>query len=302
MPHTAGAGGTVEMTSRKQGKAMDAFSGVIHMGRTLTYRNLLVALAAALTLAAAMGTRAADAPPAAPAAAPAAAAETPDAAGSAATEEEQIQELDEILVRGENLRKQIYDAEDTFYDLYNKLNKDDDYDTNCVYLQLDPTSQIKHRVCIPGFVADAMADWAAFKVRCQPPTEGTDEFACLDKNRNNRLSMNEAAARPELEFDFNTLDENKDMNIDRNEFMNQTLSSPAAYQPPPPQLVLMEGSEKWYRHAMKVINSDPRLAEQAGRLDELYRELTAVQRRFVKLEEDNLPEPTTRRELGPRSQ
>src|SRR5262245_14805300 len=70
------------------------------------------------------------------------------AAAPAAPAEEPLEELDQIVVRGESIIKAIADAEDNFYDLFNKLNTDDDYDTNCVYLQLDPTTRINSRVCL----------------------------------------------------------------------------------------------------------------------------------------------------------
>src|SRR5262245_59507884 len=78
------------------------------------------------------------------------AAEAPVATASTATgtaAEEPLEELEQIVVRGESIIKAIADAEDNFYDLYNKLNTDDDYDTSCVYLQLDPTSRMSSRVC-----------------------------------------------------------------------------------------------------------------------------------------------------------
>jgi hypothetical protein len=217
---------------------------------------------------------------------------------------EQLEELDQVIVRGENLNKAIADAEDNFYSLYNQINKDDDYDTNCVYLNTNPDnpgSQIKTRVCIPGFVADAMADWAPYKARCQPPQEGGDEFRCLDRNHDNRLSRDEAAVRPELDVEFSTLDEDMNSYLSRNEFEKASFSPNATYQPPPPQLVLMERSKDWAVHMMMVINTDARLKEQAGHLDELYSELRQVQKKYTQIKSEDLPEKTTRRELGPRA-
>lgn len=232
----------------------------------------------------------------------AASAATP--AASAAPAGEELQELDEIMVRGGRLLDLIAEKEDKFYDLFNKLNDDDRYDTACVYLNLDPeslTAAIKSRVCIPGFVADAMADYAVWKSFCRPPTDGFDEYDCLDKNDDNRLSMNEAMARPELVGDFATLDADMDGILSREEFGTQTMGSTIAYQPPPPQLVLMEGTKKWYDHMMKVTNSDPRLADMAGELDDLYRELVTVQNRYAELQPDEAPDPANaRRASGPR--
>jgi hypothetical protein len=195
----------------------------------------------------------------------------------------QLQELDEIVVRGKKLLNAIADAEDDFYKLYNQLNKDQKYATSCVYLNTDPEgpkSQIKSRVCIPGFVADALADYAVWKARCQPPIEGRDEFDCLDRNDDNRISWQEASAREELASDFTTLDTDGDGYLTRNEFAEQTMGAPVVYQPPPPQLVLMEGSKAWYDHMMSVIRSNPQLQDKAGHLDDLYRELAQVQNKY----------------------
>jgi septum formation topological specificity factor MinE len=105
----------------------------------------------------------------------ASAAGAPPAAAPTAADPsiDQVQELDEIMVRGKRLRDAIADAEDDFFALYNKLNKDDDYSTSCVYVNLDPDSQIKSRMCIPGFMADALADQVYFQQQCQ--SSGQDE-------------------------------------------------------------------------------------------------------------------------------
>lgn len=240
--------------------------------------------------------------------APAAAAPAPAAAGAPASTDP-VQELDEIMVRGKRLLDLIADEEDDFYALFNKVNKDEKYDTSCVYLNTDPdslASSIKSRVCIPGFVADAMADFQVWKMRCQPPYEGFDEFDCLDRNNDNRLSWDEAAARQELEADFTVMDQDQDGKVTRDEFSagNQATGSPVVYQPPPPQLVLMEGTKAWYDHMMKVIREDPQLGEMAGKLDDLYRELAQVQSRYAELDPNanKAVQPVSnKRSTGPRT-
>jgi hypothetical protein len=264
-----------------------------------------VMLAAVLCTATSMSfaQQAAPGPAAAPDAAAPAAAATP-----AATPADQLQELDEVMVRGKRLLDQIADEEDDFYALFNKVNKDEKYDTSCVYLNLDPdslTASIKSRVCIPGFVADAMADFQIWKMRCQPPYRGIDEFDCLDRNGDGRISWDEATARQELDSDFTTLDEDLDGKLSRDEFSsgNQTTGAPVVYQPPPPQLVLMEGTKDWYEHMMKVIREDPKLGEMAGKLDDLYRELAQVQTRFEELDPNSkagVKPVSTKRTSGPR--
>ena len=77
------------------------------------------------------------------------------------------------------------------------------------------------------------------------------------------------------------------------------------YRPPEPDLVLMEGTDKWYKHMMQVTNSDPRLRDMAGRLDELHQELTAVRgryRRALEAQQALAPDRTPdMRNSGPRT-
>lgn len=199
-----------------------------------------------------------------------------DAAPSSAAT---FEELDEIVVKGKRLSEEIAEREDKFFDLFNQINTDDRYDTNCVQIRLNSDSRMQSRACIPGFVADALADWVPFRARCQPPQEGFDEFDCLDRNDDRRLSRAEAAVRFELDAQFTTIDEDRDGEISRQEWP-EDMSFSAPYMPPPPDLVLMEGSKAWYEHMMKVTQSDPRLQEMADHLGGLYQELGATQRRF----------------------
>jgi hypothetical protein len=216
---------------------------------------------------------------------------------------EELEQLDEITVRGKRLLQEIADAEDDFYKIFNQVNQDDRYDTSCPNLQMEAGSRITTRACIPGFVADAIVDWQVYKSKCSPPYDGYDEFTCLDRNRDNRINWNEASARPELDVQFMTLDTDHDSYLTRRELDDAGGIPPTtvAYRPPPPQLVLMDGSAKWAAAMKKVIDSDPRLLEKAGRLDELYAELSRVNQRFAKVKVDGMPEATTRRELGPRA-
>jgi hypothetical protein len=222
---------------------------------------------------------------------PAASAQPPQAQESAP-----LEELDEIVVRGKRILERIVEAEDVFYKLFNDLNKDDRYDTHCVFLQAQEGSRIQTRSCIPGFVADAMADWAPFRARCQPPQEmkyGIDgpEFACLDRNSDGRLSFEEASAREELGSAFFEIDQEGDKNgsISGQEFIQALesrgdLASPAVYQPPTPDAVLVNGTQKWHDHMTAVVKSDPRLHKMADELGQMYYELSLAQRKFNELD------------------
>jgi hypothetical protein len=193
---------------------------------------------------------------------------------------DQLQELDEVVVRGERLRDVIIKAEDEFYKLYNQLNKNDKYDVSCPQLNISPDggSRINSRMCLPGFVADAIADFAVYKISCEPT------FANFDTNRDGRVSRMESMVNGDLQFQFDELDLNDDDNLDQHAefraFETWALMNLNCFRPPAPDLVLMEGTEKWYTHMLTVTNSDPRLKEMAGKLDGLHQEMTTVQRRY----------------------
>lgn len=65
---------------------------------------------------------------------------------------------EEITITGQKhiglLRKQVEEAEDLMYGLFNKLNDDDRYDIHC-RLEAPLGTRIRQRVCRPTFVADA---------------------------------------------------------------------------------------------------------------------------------------------------
>lgn len=198
---------------------------------------------------------------------------------------EELEELDEVFVVGENLRNRIIRAEDEFYKLFNQLNTEDKYDTNCPYVNNpdDPSSRLQFRMCIPSFVADAMADWAVFKAKCEP------EFRNFDSDRDGRISKMEAMANMDLMFQFDDIDQNGDGYLNEyqefRDFAGWAQMNQTCYRPPPPDLVLAEGTKDWYEHTMKVIRSDPRLQEMAGKLDDMHRELRRIQSRVYTLEE-----------------
>jgi len=118
----------------------------------VTIRKFRLTLTALLSIAAATGTYAAD-------------SGAPNATAASGSEPA-AQELDEIMVRGTRVREAIATAEDQFFVLYNSMNKDDDYSASCVFIPLGDT-QIRSHICIPGFMADAMADQVYFSEQCR---------------------------------------------------------------------------------------------------------------------------------------
>ena len=71
--------------------------------------------------------------------------------------------IEEVTVIGMrdilSLQKQVYLAEDRFYELFNKLNTDDLYDVRCRW-QAPIGTRIKRRQCFPNFYQKATADYA----------------------------------------------------------------------------------------------------------------------------------------------
>jgi hypothetical protein len=234
-----------------------------------------------------------------------AAQEAVPAAVEAATpqsEEEQLRELDEVVVRGERLAEAIVRAENEFYKLYNSVNRDDKYDVNCPFLNIDNDrgSRLNTRICMPGFLADAIADTVQFKVACEP------EFSNFDSNRDGRVSRMEANINSDLSFQFDELDRDGSDSLDEHgefvAFERWAVANMNCYRPPPPELVLLEGTDAWYRHMLKVTNDDPRLRDMAGHLDELHQERAMVQREFLRFERQEEPrEKPAMSTAGPRA-
>jgi len=73
----------------------------------------------------------------------------------------QEQVMEEVKVIGMrdllSLQRQVYKAEDRFYELFNELNDDDLYDIHCVNTERFG-SRIRFRQCLPNFYIKATAD------------------------------------------------------------------------------------------------------------------------------------------------
>ena len=76
------------------------------------------------------------------------------------------EEIEEIRVYGHksllSLRLEVYEAEDAYFDLFNSLNSNDDYDIHC-YREAQTGSRLKRRVCKTNYLvrleAEATAEW-----------------------------------------------------------------------------------------------------------------------------------------------
>jgi len=203
-----------------------------------------------------------------------------------------LDELDEVLIRGQKAAIAIADLEDDYYKRYNKLNKNNNYDVHCSYINTDPDnpgSALRSRICMPEFVIDAMADWA--RGRCEIP-----DFTSLDHNKDNVLSEMEAAGNKQLLDQLFEMDTNRDRRITFVEFIERPAVEPtvACYQPPSPEEVLVAGTDRWYAQMMKVTASDPQLLEMASNLGGLYGQLRVLQKHAVKLEKQELAKKVSR--------
>lgn len=191
-------------------------------------RNCRLALAAlGLTMAAASGI-----------AAPAPATEP----APSVQPEPQITELDEIWIHGKRLADRITDAEDEFFPIYNKVNKNDDYDIKCGYTYLSPDSMIMSRLCAPGFLG---------KNYGAPPVRWGTCYGAFPYSYGGY-----AISGPCMDS--------------------------GGYEPPSIAFIVMAKSEDLRKNMTRVISSDPRLLAMAAHLGDLYMELNSVQHNYRK--------------------
>jgi hypothetical protein len=77
---------------------------------------------------------------------------------SETAETESSESIEEIIVYGEksvgDLRREVYKAEENFFDLFNSLNEDFEYDVNCYY-EVPTGTHLRRHVCKANFVVEA---------------------------------------------------------------------------------------------------------------------------------------------------
>ncbi len=182
---------------------------------------------------------------------------------------EEIQDLDEIWVRGKHLSEVIEDAEDDFFKLYNKLNKDQKYDVYCGVMALNSSSMIMIRKCVPGFIVNNSYGYQTNTVNLSSSGLGS---SC------------ESVSRDAVHFCGNV------------GFGYQPLPQ---YAPPSPQLLAMAQGPAYARNVLKVVTSDPRLLEMVGSLGELYAEMELTQQHYVKVRKSTEPDRRGRQSARP---
>jgi len=225
-------------------------------------RILCLSLAATLPLAWSSGAHATDGP--APVAAEPQAAQLPV---------EELQVLDEIWVRGKHLSSEVVRAEDDFYRLYNKLNRNSDYDVSCGYMRLDRRSMIMQRTCVPGFLVDHMVTIGFGGTAAAQWFGGASTAPC------NRMSaVNDIGGGTTTYY-----------TADCGSFIAQ-VGSPFGYTTYQynrydgiSSLLLAAHRQDLADNILKVAHSDPVLLEKATRLARLYQEMKKVQARYVEV-------------------
>jgi hypothetical protein len=173
---------------------------------------------------------------------------SPLPASAASQPAQELDELDEVWVRGKRLSDVIEEAEDEFFRVYNKLNKNHDYDVHCGYMDLSRMSMAMMRTCVPGFIVYTYYDLAGRAVqRCSDSTSSIDL---------NTTSLGTGGG----------------------------YYGGCTYAPlPPPELLAMRHRDEYKENVLKVIGGNERLRGMAARLAGLYGEMEALQNRYVSI-------------------
>jgi hypothetical protein len=177
---------------------------------------------------------------------------------------EEIQQLDEIWVRGKHLTVAIEDAEDAFFKIYNKVNKKNEFDIFCGVTSLDRGSMIMIRKCVPGFIV-----YNSYSVMTNTVSIGGGFSGGCSSNMSSFRDMNGdpyyMASCSGSGYDGN--------------------AGYPTYQPVSASLLLMERGPAYARNVVNVVSKDLRLINMANGLVDLYEELELTQHHYVKVKE-----------------
>jgi hypothetical protein len=198
------------------------------------------------------------------------------AADAAQQPVEEIQELDEIWVRGQYLSRVIEDAEDDFFKRYNELNKDTNYDVFCGQMSLRSGSMIMVRNCIPGFIVYSAYDPMTNSVRLGGLGQQCNGMYAWRDDTNGSLYY-----------------ENRCVG-----------TSTRSYVGPDPGLLAAARRPAYAANVFRVVGGDPRLLEMARNLGTLYDEMELTQHHYVKVKAESKPVRPTRTArpvVGPRT-
>lgn len=173
-------------------------------------------------------------------------AAAPGSIPPASQPEQKIQELEEVWVQGKRLAHRIEDAEDEFFPLYNKANRNDDFDIRCGYAYLSVDTMIMGRTCLANFLGQSYG----------PPVHWSTCYGGF------------YGSSPRF-FGY------------RGPYASYGACVDAfGYEPLSPAFILMARKDDLRRNMVKVISNDPILLQKAAHLGDLYKELESVQNRY----------------------
>jgi hypothetical protein len=117
-------------------------------------------------------------------------------------EQDESDSVEEIIVIGEKplhaLRREVYRAEENFFDVFNSLNQDDEFDVRCFY-ETPSFTRIRRHVCRANFVTDATsAESARFLGKAVGPVLPSDLVVKRKKERFREIMETLVAEKPEL--------------------------------------------------------------------------------------------------------
>jgi hypothetical protein len=200
--------------------------------------------------------------------------------------EQQIETLDEIWVRGKHLSDVIENAEDEFFKLYNKLNKDSAYDVLCGQMSLNKGSMIMVRRCMPGFIVSNYYD-----ARSQTLNLGVEGMGTYSGGRGcggSMMSYRDTNGDPYYMSSCSYTGYTSYGGYSPGPYNVSSFSAPGADRPPL-ELTLMERRPAYARNVVQVVKSDPRLLAMVKNLGSLYDEMELTQKNYIRVKAVSQP-------------
>lgn len=182
------------------------------------------------------------------------------ATSAAVAPTQQVDTLQEVWVRGKHLTQVIEDAEDEFFKIYNKKNKNSQYDIFCGTTTLT-SSMIMYRKCVPGFIVYNSYNALTNTVQLSGFSYGAQcgSMTTLFDTNGERYFMGGCASG------------------------SYSYAPSLGYGAVPTNLLLMARGPDYVKNVNNVVSSDPALVQKANRLIELYNELEATQKHYVSI-------------------
>jgi hypothetical protein len=133
---------------------------------------------------------------------------------SETVEQESSESIDEITVYGDKslhaLRLEVYKAEENFFEVFNSVNKDDEFDVRCFY-EIPSFTHIRRHVCRAYFVTNATSVGANVFMGADPqyPIVPPGTTIMQKKRRMKEILETLVAEHPELLEALNEYTEKK---------------------------------------------------------------------------------------------